>query len=330
MSLSLILGATFLVAACGSMSKDTMETKLAALGKNQPLVERGLRRLPIVCDLGAGSVTLELVHSFVPATALRSEAAPVVLVHGTPGTLFNWTEVILGVGSFPGLAADRDVYALEMLGHGLAPGDPEPFSFQKGARFLVAAVEALDLPPVHLVGQSYGGELAWRAALDRPDLFASLTLTSSSGYARTDDQLFPEEIEMRDNSLADYGWLINSEERVETALATHFDSLPPDRVEEFFLVCENSSNWRTMVDLVIDEVGSRQTEIANLDLPVLLLWGARDKAFPLESFAARFQSEIAGSQLQSVEAGHYPHEERPAEYGAALATFLTQVDSSSP
>ncbi len=119
LTLSAALGVTLLVSACGSMSKDTMETKLAALGKNQPLVERGLRRLPIVCDLGAGPVDLELVHSFVPATAPRPGAAPVVLVHGTPGTLFNWTEVILGVGSFPGLAADRDVYALEMLGHGL-------------------------------------------------------------------------------------------------------------------------------------------------------------------------------------------------------------------
>jgi len=311
------------------MSKATVQTKLEGLGKNQPLVARGLRRVPIVGDLGAGPITLELVHGFVPAAVPRSGAAPVVLVHGTPGTLFNWTEVALGVGSFPGLAADRDVYALEMLGHGLAPGDPEPFGFQKGARFLVAAVEALDLPPVHLVGQSYGGEFAWRAVLDRPDLFASLTLTSSSGYARTDDELFPEEVEMRDHPLADYGWLVNSEERVETALAPHFDSLPPDRVEEFFLVCENASNWRTMVDLVIDEVGGRQSEIADLDLPVLLLWGARDLAFPLESFAARFQAEIQGAQLRSVDAGHYPHEERPAEYGAALADFLSQVDASS-
>ncbi|MDF1801074.1 MAG: alpha/beta hydrolase, partial [Planctomycetota bacterium] len=201
-----------------------------------------------------------------------------------------------------------------------------PMTFQKGADFVAAVVAALDLPPVHLVGHSYGGEFTWRAALDAPELFRSLTLTSSSGYARTDDQMFPEEVEMRENSLADIGWWLNSPDRVETALAPHFATIPPGRTQEFFLVCENASNWRAMVDLVIDETGGRSDELPGLDLPVLLLWGAGDLAFPPETFGQRFLADLPDARLVTVDAGHYPPEERPVEYTAALASFLEELE----
>ena len=148
----------------------------------------------------------------------------------------------------------------------------------------------------------------------------------SSGVRRRDADWLPEELEMRDNSLAKIGWLINARERIEVALAPHFRELPPDRVEEFFLVCSNASNWKAMVDLARDENGKREHELSQLKPPTLLLWGADDIAYTLDYYAQRFVDEIPNARLVALpETGHYPHEERPAEVVGILNAFFQDL-----
>jgi 3-oxoadipate enol-lactonase len=254
---------------------------------------------------------------------------PVVLVHNTPSTLFSFSELIHGStpddgrGDFAGLSAGRDVYAIELIGHGIAPGQLPAYSFELCARFISAAIRALKLERVHLLGTSYAGEFVWRAALNDPDLIASLTLIDSSGIRRRDQDWLSEEMVMRENSLAKWGWLLNSSDRIEAALAPHFQELPPDRVEEFLIVCENSENWSAMIDLVRDENGDREGELAQIVAPTLILWGADDIAYPLAYYGQRFAKEIPRSELVVLpETGHYPHEERPAEVLQILYKFF--------
>lgn len=322
--LALFVAGAVVVSSCGSLSKPGLERELRALAKNRPVGE--LRRLAMDADLGDGPRTYELVYTHVPATrADARDATPVVLVHGTPSTLFSWVEIVHGGEGFAGLAQDRDVVALEMVGHGVAPGDAAPYTFERCARFVNAAIRALGLGRVHLVGSSYGGEFAWRAALNDPASIASLVLLDPSGYPRADGDWLPEEVEMREHPLAKLGWLLNSRERVETALAPHFDPIPPDRVDEFFLVCENRANWCAMIDLVRDEDGARAGELTSLAVPTLVVWGAEDIAYPLEDYGQRFAADIPGAELVVIEeAGHYPHEARPAAVVEALADFFAR------
>lgn len=312
------------------MSKGKLEQRLATLGKNSSVGE--LQRLQLEVDLGDGLMEYELVYHHAPRAKSEQtdpSGTPIVLVHGTPSTLYSWGELIYGAEDAPGrpgfdgLAAQHDVYAIEVLGHGLAPGDPDGLTFERCALFVGAAIRALGLESVQLVGSSYGGEFAWRTALNEPDLVESLVLIDSSGVRRRAADWLSEELEMRDNSLAKIGWLINSRDRIEVALAPHFRELPPDRVEEFFLVCSNASNWRGMVDLARDENGEREPELAAIKARTLLLWGAKDFAYAPGYYAQRFADEIPGAQLTILPAtGHYPHEERPDQVAAVLGDFF--------
>ena len=132
---------------------------------------------------------------------------------------------------------------------------------------------------------------------------------------------------MRENSLAKIGWLLNSRERINSALAPHFEAVPPEQVEEFFLVCENAANWKAMIDLARDENGDRQAELADLRAPTLVLWGANDVAYPPEVYAERFARDVPDSRLVVVPGtGHYPYEERPAEVVSILNEFFDAAE----
>ena len=313
--------AALVMAGCGSLPKARLERELLGLAKNAPIAE--LKRRSITADLGHGEQVFELVFTHARAARQKGKSVPVLLVHGTPSTLFSWVDVIHGGPDFEGLASTRDVYAIEVVGHGVAPGDASPYDFERCARFVAAAARGLGLERVHLVGSSYGGEFAWRAALNEPELVASLVLIDSSGFARREGDWLPEEVEMRENPLAKIGWILNSRDRIRTALAPHFDPIPPDRVDEFFLVCDNSHNWKAMVELARDENGSRAAELAELQAPTLVLWGRDDVAYPVEVYGERFAREIPDAELVVMPGcGHYPHEARPDAVVRELDRFF--------
>jgi len=317
------LTTAFIVAAgCSSMKKPELESRLLALDKNRPVREAGLQVRAAEATIGGELVPVE--YRWHQAGA----SGPIVLlIHGTPSSLVAWTEVIHGGPGYEGLAQSCRVYALDVLGHGTTRTEISPYSFQSCADWISGFLEALDLRDVTIVGQSYGGEFAWRTALDSAERVSRVVLMSSSGFPRRDDEWLPEEVKMREMSLAKFGWLMNSRERLRPALDLHFASPSPhDRLEEYFLVCENSENWRAMIDLCRDENGTRASDLAKMKQPTLLLWGDRDVAYKPERFGKLFADSIPGARWKPVpDAGHYPHEERPAFVSAAIAEFAREM-----
>lgn len=304
------LGLAFMGVGCLSMDKPDIEAALLSLDKNSMMREVGLRRTSFA--FGEDGTVVEGTYFLQTAIRPIENRMPVVLVHGTPSSLFNWAP-ILGAQGESVLHEERDVYALDVVGHGVSTADQSTHSFRACASYVLAFVEALGLSNVCLVGNSYGGEMVWQAALDRPDLVGRLVLIDSSGYQRTEEEFLPEERAMRELSVAKYGWLLNSRDRILSALQPHFgNAVAADSLEEMFLVCQNADNWGAMVDLARDENGERAAELRNLDQPTLLLWGDRDIAYPVETFGQRFLEDLPNAELQVVpDCGHYPHEERP-------------------
>jgi pimeloyl-ACP methyl ester carboxylesterase len=323
MSLALALLALLLLlavgigAGCVSPSKASIERRLLALPGNAPLQGR-LESLERAVRLDGREHTAQF--RFFRAGAAGPGRPVVVLVHGTPSSLVTWTDVVYGPG---GLAESCEVYALDVVGHGLTSTRLPGYGFQSCADWVGAFLAALDLRGVTLVGNSYGGEFVWRAALDGPDRVSRVVLISSSGFARRDDEWFPEEVAMRELGLAKLGWLLNSRSRVQGALAPHFQtSVSAEHVEEVYTVCANRQNWHAMVDLARDENGERSAELARLTQPTLLLWGAQDVAYRPETFGQRFADVLPDARLALLPgAGHYPQEEQPARVAEEIAAF---------
>jgi 3-oxoadipate enol-lactonase len=92
----------------------------------------------------------------------------VVLIHGTPLGLSFWDPLAATL-------ADRRTVRYDVRGHGSARGVPVPEPDVLAAD-LVALLDRLDLPDAHLVGHSWGGQIAQRAVLDHPDRVRRVSL----------------------------------------------------------------------------------------------------------------------------------------------------------
>jgi 2-hydroxymuconate-semialdehyde hydrolase len=106
---------------------------------------------------------------------------PVLLIHGSgPGVSAwaNWRTVM------PALSRQHRVIAPDIVGFGYTdrPGDFQ-FTRDSWTAHLVAFVDALDLPEVSIVGNSFGGALALWFASQYPDRVRRLVLMGSAGVS---------------------------------------------------------------------------------------------------------------------------------------------------
>ena len=79
------------------------------------------------------------------------------------------------------------------------------------------------------------------------------------------------------------------------------------------------------LDANLDFSGQRRVllgELGRLEMPALVLWGARDRIFPAAQ-AHEAVGRLRRGELAVIPGcGHLPHVERPGEFAASLGRFL--------
>ena len=104
---------------------------------------------------------------------LYGEGEPLVLIHGgltTIGEMQGWVEP---------LAKRRRVIAVEMQGHGRTADMERPMSLPTMGDDIAALLHHLNIPIADLVGHSFGGASALRAAIQHRDKVRRLVVISS-------------------------------------------------------------------------------------------------------------------------------------------------------
>jgi 3-oxoadipate enol-lactonase len=98
------------------------------------------------------------------------DGPPIVLLHGTPLDLHAWD------GLTELLAPRRRVIAYDLRGHGSALDTPLPDSFDPLVGDLLAVLDALGIDHAHVVGHSFGGQVALSFAATHPDRITALSV----------------------------------------------------------------------------------------------------------------------------------------------------------
>ncbi|HXF96341.1 MAG TPA: alpha/beta hydrolase [Gemmatimonadales bacterium] len=260
----------------------------------------------------------------------QGSGTPVVLVHGTLGSLDSWrAQVDTFARHFRVVAYSRRYHPPNP-----ARADGQPYSLDLHAGDLIGLIEALRLERVHLVAASYGAYVALQVALERPDLVRSLALTEPPilpWLARTPagDSLrraFTAGVLDPARRAFARGDSVEAVRRFLDAVTGRpggFDALPAASRAALLRAA-----FEFRLELGADPAAYMPalscSAVGRIRSPVLLVRGERSPRFlrlALEELARCLPHEEA---VTIPGAGHTPHADQPAAYNALVLAFLAR------
>ena len=272
------------------------------------------------------------VHGHRVAYRLAGEGPPIVLIHGITSSSRSWEEV----GTR--LAERHTVLAPDLIGHGQSAkprGDYSMGAFASGVRDLMIA---LGIGPSTIVGHSLGGGVAMQFAYQFPERTERLSLISSGGLG-SDVHFLLRAATLPGSELVlpllasgpvlEVGTRLGRQlERLGIRLRTDLRemaighaSLHDPETRLAFIQAMRAS---------LDPRGQRVQGTDRLylatQLPLLIVWGARDRIIPVEH-GRRAHALVPGSRFEVFErAGHFSYLDEPDRLVALLEDWIRTTD----
>lgn len=236
---------------------------------------------------------------------------PVLYLHGElpPPAWHPWME---------DLASGYRLVAPQHPGFGRSTGLEHLDDILDLAIYYLDFLETLDLDPIDLIGDSFGGMLAAEIAALAPDHVRRLVLVAPHGLWLDDtptlDIFGVSAVELHQIAWADPEGTIARQFAPGTGTDEEVRRAWLERMRS--LAAAGKFMWP------IADKGLRK-RIHRIKAPTLLLWGERDRIIPT-AYAALFREKIARSEVVVIpDAGHLPLIEQPGPSVDALRRFLS-------
>jgi pimeloyl-ACP methyl ester carboxylesterase len=252
------------------------------------------------------------------------EGDPLVLVHGSWGDHHNWNAVV------PALSQSFRVLTYDRRGHSQSERPPGQGSVREDVADLAGLLEALNLAPAHIVGNSFGGSIVLRLAGERPDLFRSLIVHEPPLFRLLEDESARRSME-RMGAIAELLAADRIEEGARQFVETvafgpgAWEQFSP-RTRETFIF--NAPTW-------LDE--ARDPDALTLDCrplrnfshPVLLTVGQQSAPF-FPPVVSKIREALPHAMVKTFQgAGHVPHLSHPEAYVEMLRVFVRRAPPPS-
>ncbi|PAV48078.1 alpha/beta hydrolase [Pseudomonas sp. HAR-UPW-AIA-41] len=253
----------------------------------------------------------------------RDDAEPLLLLHGTSASLHTWE------GWVADLKRTRRVISVDLPGFGLTGPFPDgDYRIAHYTAFLDALLDRLQVPPVVVAGNSFGGQLAWELAVARPARVSRLILVDAAGYPRQSSSV-PIGFRLAQvPALAPLMARLLPRRMIESSVQNVYGDptrVTDELVERYYQLTLRAGNRQALVQRFQQApAGDSQALIRQVRQPTLILWGGRDGLIAPAN-AERFKADIAGSRLVIFEQlGHVLQEEDPALTLPVVQGFLAE------
>jgi pimeloyl-ACP methyl ester carboxylesterase len=254
---------------------------------------------------------------------------PLLLLHGIGRSLEDWDEQHARL--FDGHA----LHSLDLPGFGWSDPVAGATTLESLADSLPAYLDAAGVTgPVTVVGNSLGGAVAMTLATRHPDRVRALVLADSAGFGRQ------VTVGLRMLAFDPLATLLMrptpGNSRRSTRTIFHDPALTTDeRVRHAQELSARPNHAATMLDIARDlgtvrGVSARWRRplvegVRLSGLPVLAVWGDRDRILPPAHLAA-VARELPGARTRLIpDCGHMPQIERPDLFAGLVEDFLASL-----
>ena len=250
---------------------------------------------------------------------------PIVLVHGFGASSVSWRENLNPIAD-----AGFTVYAPDMRGFGLSDkGWDKSMSQDAQADRLKAFMDAQGIDRAVLAGNSMGGGIITNFALRYPNRVRGLALVDPAIYGSGNNGLASTLVSLP--GIQRWGQhlvrliLADNDRNASTIKSAWFDpaTVTPDVLSGYRRALQTSDWDLGLLALLRDGMSNNLgPRLKDLNVPTLIVWGEHD-TWLSPTNAPKLNQDIAGSQLAIIQdAGHVPHEEKPAEFNGLVIDFV--------
>lgn len=257
------------------------------------------------------------------STLQAGEGRPVLMLHGLGGTKASFLPTVRALAP-----EGRRVIAADLLGFGdsdkplLAPYDPKFF-----AQSVISLMDALGLERTDIVGHSLGGRVTLEVVLHAPERFDRVVLMT------------PSLAWLRERRWAPFLKLVRPElgliqpaprqvvEKVVKQVIPGGQSRYAAAGIDEFLRSYTSARGRAAFYAAARNIYLEQPErfwerLKALEPPALFVWGSRDPLVPA-GFERHVREAVPQAKHVTLDCGHVPQVERPAELHREIGRFLS-------
>lgn len=217
---------------------------------------------------------------------------PLVMIHGLGSSAETWAALMRL------LSKEYLVYAPDLPGFGRTPLAPEGTNIQTHVLYLKRFLDVLGYPRVTLVGNSLGGWIATRFAVEYPERVEKLYLLNSAGLRR--ENMHSPYVEDRIAANSSLEHMLGFSLPVPTFV---LDALVRNSQTPAYAGFIHGYDPREELDTVL----------ADVQAPTTIIWGERDNVLPFIC-AHDFHKGIANSKLVLLpHVGHMPQIQNPVK-----------------
>lgn len=254
---------------------------------------------------------------------------PVVLVHGLASSTFSFRN---NIGP---LSEHFSVYTLDLKGFGASDKPLTGYGLDELRDHLSGFMDVMGLKHAVLVGNSMGGEVVIRMALQQPERVDALVLIDSAGFLRWKDT----PLQGRMVTVAPgIGELLTAPLPLQTQMTrrvmarylheVYYDpaQVTPEVVDAYYLpMARAAGNRGFLARMRAHDWGTVADRIPEIEVPTMVLWGEEDRLIPV-AHAERFRQALPDAKIIIYPAsGHQPHAEVPEQVNRDITDFISSL-----